>query len=83
MTNLQNQLDKIKQDRIEDLKMTIRVCEHAVAYEPLSIGCQELIVKHIKYCEMIIKKMEMQLNASALAKEIYSICSPSNIESHV
>jgi len=79
---MKNQNDNSKLDQIDDLKMTIRICEHVIATEDLSLSGQEILVNRIINCELRIAIILEEMKRPSVADIIKAICDPKNL-SHV
>jgi len=79
---MENQNNNSKQDQIEDLKMTIRICEHVIATEDLSLSGQEILANRIESCELQIGIILEEMKRPSVSDIINAICNPKNL-SHV
>lgn len=70
------EIELSKRDQIDDLKQTIAVCEHIIAFEPISMGSQELLMGRIENCQLRITRLQYDLK-DTLPSLIYNICKPS------
>lgn len=76
------EIELIKRDQIDDLNQTIKVCQHLMTFEMLSISSRDLLTQRIENCQLKITGLKEDLK-DTLPDLIYNICNPGRSVSNV